>query len=178
LYKRHWSVLLLSVIWTKNGRSYVTLLSSKKYYWLLPQKYLLLVLKILNDLSILSMGKHITLLDRSSPLLSDKSTTSYIKKIFRKNVGLFSISLSNKSITSYFEKSLHNMSPLYSENILLSSSEDKFLDRLSSLLSIKKCYYLLKILFYHSKIPCTEKLSRYFCLLNSGNILLPSSPTT
>jgi hypothetical protein len=90
--------------------------------------------KMLNDLMILSFGKHTTLLDRSSPLLSHKGTTSYFKnKTFEKMLDCSLPLLSDQNITSYFEKILHDMSPLYSENILLSSTENKFLDHSSSL---------------------------------------------
>jgi hypothetical protein len=63
----------------KKSLSHVAHLSGK-FFWVLHQIYCCLLLKILNDLSILLFRKHIKLLDRVSPLLSNKTTTSYLKK--------------------------------------------------------------------------------------------------
>jgi hypothetical protein len=63
----------------KKSLSHVAHLSGN-FFWVLHQIYCCLLLKILNDLSILLFRKHIKLLDRVSPLLSNKTTTSYLKK--------------------------------------------------------------------------------------------------
>jgi hypothetical protein len=60
----------------KKSLSHVAHLSGK-FFWVLHQIYCCLLLKILNDLSILLFRKHIKLLDRSALLLCNKSTTSY-----------------------------------------------------------------------------------------------------
>jgi hypothetical protein len=129
------ATLPLAVIWKKHMLDHMLPFYPAKNILATPTKILLPNLKkMLNDLTILSFGKHTTLLDRSSPLLSHKSTTSYFKnKTFEKMLDCSLPLLSDQNITSYFEKILHDMSPLYSENILLSSTENKILDHSSFL---------------------------------------------